>query len=729
MDYRAGATQRDCGTNNRHRDGHTAPMNPVRPQTRCARWLIFLVLLHTVPVVWVTPVAGGTAPTAALLAFGFASLATFEHEGVALALLALGPAVVYCAIAWLLAWLAGRLLERLGQPQRAIALAVLVAIPLASVYWPIYVAGGHNSSHKADLFGLFQGSVAHATLLGYWLTLHALLLALYVGHLLRDGNPVLEFAERWRRPATIGAAIALAGALLYGNYPTLLCRPLAEFGSGRAALCVARSDRRHAADWYARAAERDQIDAIAWMVERAANRDQRQHWLRRGAELGNAAMQFALYQDLQRSGNATEAAQWLQAAAESDDPRAQMVLVEMLSQTIYRAGSTEQLAARNRWLERAHALGDRGATLLLAQHRVDGSMGYAIDLAAARDYYVELRDVAQLSEYERMRSLDTAFYQARIAEIDRWQTGLAQHDAAVERELAERYLHSQFPGPGVRERGRQLLEELAAAGDSDARAELIVALRTGSNGFERDLDAAAVWLLRAAQSGDVAAMRRVAHDYASGQEGFAIDYPEARHWTETAIAALESDNSSNAATEVRALRNQLAYFDRLAEAAEGPLLGPQELQRLGERTDAESEYRYALQLLAGHGAPRRAEAIARFADASRQGHAAAAWRLVQIYERGLPTEIDTNAAAIQLERAAALHHFDATRELAMRYEQGTHGLKRDLGRAIAMYEAALAAGRDNRYGWNLDPNNFNHFKWLESRLRQARLAQDAATGS
>ena len=28
---------------------------------RCARWLLLLTFLHTVPVVWLTPVAGGTA--------------------------------------------------------------------------------------------------------------------------------------------------------------------------------------------------------------------------------------------------------------------------------------------------------------------------------------------------------------------------------------------------------------------------------------------------------------------------------------------------------------------------------------------------------------------------------------------------------------------------------------------------------------------------------------------
>jgi hypothetical protein len=51
----------------------------------------------------------------------------------------------------------------------------------------------------------------------------------------------------------------------------------------------------------------------------------------------------------------------------------------------------------------------------------------------------------------------------------------------------------------------------------------------------------------------------------------------------------------------------------------------------------------------------------------------------------------------------------------------------DLPRAMALYEGALAAGHDNRYGWNLDPNTFNHYRWLESRLRQARMKLDVQT--
>ena len=127
------------------------------------------------------------------------------------------------------------------------------------------------------------------------------------------------------------------------------------------------------------------------------------------------------------------------------------------------------------------------------------------------------------------------------------------------------------------------------------------------------------------------------------------------------------------------------------------MLGTSDLDQLGQRTDAESHYRYAQQLLAGHGSKRRAEAIARLEQAAGQGHGGAAWRLFQIYERGFQQEVDKAAALRMLQLAVTHHHFNAARELAMNYEYGKRGLPVDLPKAIALYEATLAAGHDNRY--------------------------------
>jgi len=701
------------------------------PQERCTRWLLLLVLLHTVPVVWITPVAAGTAPTAALLAFGFANLFTFDREGAALGVLVLVPTLVYCALGWGVAWVLARLLQRLRRPARAVVLAVLTVVLLASVYSPIYIAGSHNASRSANLVELLDNTLDPRVLLGYWIALHLVSTGLFIGHLLDDAHPAMRWVERWRRPALVGGAMALVGALLYGHYPLLLCRPLAALGSTRAELCLARVGGAEQRDWYERAAEGGEIDAIRWMRDHATTGEMRRYWLRKAAEQGDAASQFALYHQLARTGDLSadgEAAQWLHRAAEADYIPAQLALVEQLSRDIYRTQSRELLPERNAWLERAARLGARDARLRLAQHHVDGSMGYPVDLDLAQTYYRELAKGDELTDYERAAGLGAAHYRTQVDELDALQTGLARGDPAVIRTLAERYLASQLPGPGVREQGLAFMERLATEGDAAARDALILSLRTGSGGVDKDVAAARDWLLKAAEAGDPQAMSRVADNYMSGREGFPIDYPLARHWIEARIAVAAQHDTDDARSQLRQLRKDLAHIDRLSEQAGGTLLGEHELERLGERSDAESSYRYALQLLAGHGPDRRAEAIARLEQAARDGHGDAAWRLVEIHEHGFPAEIDPSAALEYLQLAAARHHFLATRELALSYEQGKRGLPVDLPRAIQLYEAALAAGRDNRYGWNLDPDNFNHFAWLESRLKQARLKLDALTG-
>ncbi len=693
-------------------------------QERSARWLLLLTILHTVPVVWITPVAAGTVPTIALLAFGAASLLTFENDGLWLGLMALGPALVYCAIAWVLAWLLGRLLGRVSKIPRASLLAVAVIALLIAPYFPIYLAGGHNSSSSATLLELFDNTLGMRVLLGYWMALHGLLALLYVGHLMPVGHPVATFVERWRKPTLTAASFVLVGTVLYGNYPLLVCKPLGELGSARAQVCAAKAFTREARYWYELAGEQGNVEAIAWLIDNTSDRAGKLRWLRKGAEQGDAAIQFALYRRLVRLGEPqalAEADRWLRLAAEGDHAPAQMVLVDQLSREVYRTQSRDQLAVRNAWLERAAELDSRMAILRLAQHHVDGSMGYPADLQQARAYYEALAEHAgDPTSYERALLLSAGSYLQHAAELQTWSTGLRNRDPEITKAMAKRYLGSQLAGPGVRELGLELMTYLAEQGDTEVRDDLIVKLRTGSGGVVKDTDAAQAWLIKAAEAGDVKAMERLAGNYMSGQEGFVRDYPEARRWITSLIDVAGGD-----VVRVGRLRKELAYIERLGGMAGGALLGSSDLEQLGQRTDAESHYQFAQQLLAGHGSKRRAEAIARLEQAASLGHGGAAWRLFQIYDRGFQQEIDKAAAMGMLQLAVTNHHFDAARELAMDYEYGKRGLPVDLPRAIELYEATLEAGRDNRYDWNLDPDNFNHFRWLESRLRQARMKQSA----
>jgi TPR repeat protein len=487
----------------------------------------------------------------------------------------------------------------------------------------------------------------------------------------------------------------------------------------------AGADERY---WYERAATNGDAEALAWLIDKTPNRQHRLKWLRMGAEEGDPASQFALYELLLRTQGAdakAEAERWLQLSAEGGHAEAQMTMVDRVSKMLYRGESKDRLDERNAWLERAAKQGSRTAKLRLAQHYRDGSMGYPADLDRARAYYRELMVVDQLTQYELALQLDAAAYERQLSELDAWEAGLEKGDPDVMRAMAKRYLRSQYPGPGVRELGTRLMEELAADGDKPARDELMLGLRTGTGGVDKNVDAAGTWLLKAADAGDPEAMERLANNYMNGREGFPVDYPQARRWIEALIARDQGSDEREAQVRVQKLRNDLAYIERLGSYAGSAMLGSSELEELGQRTDADSQYEHAIQLLVGHGSKRRDEAVEGLLRAARAGHGGAAWRLVQVYERGFPREIDKAAGLEMLELAVANHHFDATRELGMSLEYGKRGLAVDLPRAIALYEGALAAGHDNRYGWNLDPNVFNHYRWLESRLRQARMKLDA----
>jgi hypothetical protein len=257
-------------------------------QERCARWLLLLTFLHTVPAIWILPVAAGTAPTAALLAYGVASVFTFEREGVAIGLFALVPALAYSGVAWVLAWLLGRLLLRVRRSSGAWLLGCSTIGLLLAVYLPIYTAGGHNSSSSANLIGLFQNAISQNALLTYWIALHSMLAALLAGFMLREGHPFIAHVARFGRPTLATAGLVVLGVTLYHNYDVLLCRPLAEIGSARAQVCVARTAVRDQRYWYERAAQQGNDEAIAWVIARTPNRKTRLKWLRKGAEGGGS---------------------------------------------------------------------------------------------------------------------------------------------------------------------------------------------------------------------------------------------------------------------------------------------------------------------------------------------------------------------------------------------------------------------------------------------------------
>ncbi|MGI9324519.1 MAG: tetratricopeptide repeat protein [Pseudomonadales bacterium] len=703
-------------------------------QNRCARWLLLLTFIHTVPALWITPVSGGTVPVVAFFAFAVATLPQVTLEGVAFTLMALVPGLVYLAIAWLFAWLLARWLLRLSKVVGILLLAAIVIPLLLIVYQPIYVSGGHSGSSSYDLWGLiddFRLGASIPVLRVYWIALHGLLALLFASQFATAEHSFFASAERLRKPAMVALAVLMLIAIGYRGHPLLICRPLAGLGVASAQVCVARVGGNQAPHWYERAAFQGNLEAINWMVRHSVDGN-RALWVRRGAEAGDGALQYQLYRSLARSGEPTNAAQandWLKRAAQNGFQPAQTKVAAQLYAAANESQSKEQLAAYQVQLERAAQQGSRDAKVQLAQHYSNGSMGYPADLAQARAFYVDLADNGEPSENESRLGYDEAFYAARIVEVDNWALGLKNYDPAIMKTMAKRYLRSPLPGEGVQARGMHLLQLLADSGDKAAQEALLLGLRTGSGGIAKDLDAAMRMQLSAANAGDLDAMERVRAGYFSGQQGYPLDYVESRRWINALLKSYQSRIDKASQARVQQLKRDLAYIDRIEKRAGGTLLAGPQLDQLGGKTDAVSHYQFALQLLAGQGSSRRAEAIERLNQAASLGHGEAAWRLVHIYERGFPNELNRSAALRMLRLAVENHQFDASKELAFRYEDGKKGVGKDLPKAVALYEATLSAAKDNRYGWDLDRDNYNHFAWVESRLRQARAKLEVQTAS
>ena len=515
---------------------------------------MWLTIIHTIPVLWLTPVVGGTAPIAALLAFGIASLFSFDRGGIALGLMVGIPGLIYAAIAWLVVWLVDKLLRRVRRTTMLVAVFTLCVLALALAYFPVYVAGGHSSMSRSDIFGFFDGYVGKEAFLTYWIALHVVLLLLFAYLFVEPGSFVHSILLRVAKPAVATFTALGLGVIVYNNFSVVICRPLAELGSNVAQVCVARAGGPQQRYWYERAGRDGDRRALAWLIENTPNRSRRLEWVRLGAEQGSPAAQFAMYEHLQHdAAMQVQAREWLRKAAGGDHAPAQIALSEVLAADVYRSGSQAHLDESKAWLERAVGQGSRFAKARLAQHLTRGSMGFPIDLKRARSLYLELRQTGPVTQHERTWQMSEAAYQAQIEALDRWTAGLAANDPQVLGELAELYLRSQHPGPGVRERGRTLLEQVAEF-DQDARDDLIVGLRTGSGGLAKDVDAARDWLLEAAHSGDLEAMHRVVRNYMNGREGFTVNYPQARHWLGLLESAYQTRSDTDASRRLAGLR-------------------------------------------------------------------------------------------------------------------------------------------------------------------------------
>jgi hypothetical protein len=175
--------------------GHTDHITP--PDGRvAARWFLFLVFFHLLPVPWFIAVAGGLAPGSFLFAIGVAGLFITDSDSLPLAAMFLGPALISALVFMVLAHLLAAGIGRLRKPVAitlsliiilaaiTLSLIIILAVCIGVALNPIYISGGHGGGHKFSLLGfldiLGQFRIPTAVSLTYFICLTLLLVGLLV---------------------------------------------------------------------------------------------------------------------------------------------------------------------------------------------------------------------------------------------------------------------------------------------------------------------------------------------------------------------------------------------------------------------------------------------------------------------------------------------------------------------------------------------------------------------
>jgi hypothetical protein len=105
-----------------------------------ARWFLFLVFFHLLPVPWFIAVAGGLAPASFLFAIGVAGLFITDSDSLPLAAMFLGPALisglVFVALSYLLAAGIGRLRKPVAI---TLSLIIILTVCIGVALNPMFV--------------------------------------------------------------------------------------------------------------------------------------------------------------------------------------------------------------------------------------------------------------------------------------------------------------------------------------------------------------------------------------------------------------------------------------------------------------------------------------------------------------------------------------------------------------------------------------------------------------
>jgi TPR repeat protein len=690
-----------------------------------ARWFLFLVFFHLLPVPWFIAVAAGLAPASFLFAIGVPGLFITDHDSLPLAGMFLGPALISGLVFVLLAYLLVAGIGRLRKPVAiTLSLIIILAVCIGVALNPIYIWGGHGGSHPfslldfLDILGQFR--IPSAVSLSYFICLTLLLVGLLVYQHTPQNFPALPLSRKRRRRllrwSMLGGLIVFIALFCWVHRALFFLKPLAEMGFARAqyrlALALQKkpgSEFRSDAScryWLERAAEQGHIEAAMALARSPRSAEDKLRWLIVAAEGGLAEAQYQLYRFKLKSDMADyksrSAMDWLQSAAESGFTDAQYELGRILIHGDLERGIEKNSEKARQWWEKAANNGHGRAMEELAWRYTQAAEGFSRDPERAIALLEKIADGYRQGRYGLPENQQMASSrQKQSEEINALEERASQGDPEALAIIGRQLLQSQTAST----QGVTLLEKAASQGDAWIQHELGSLFMFGRHGIARDLAKGRKWWDMALAQKHVKTMEYVAQAYQNGRFGYPVDLLKSKALVERLVEAYRDGRHGVEpdAKKERYWTAELKYFDRLFDLAGGSYLPLDDLQRQAAVGDLQAQYQLGRQLLVAGSAGERQKGLQWIERSAEGGYAEAQYRLVTYYENKIHIMRDNpSRGAALLQSAAEQNHLRAMGTLALGYEKGRYGLAQDYQQSQYWYRKLLQAYDSGQYLGDVD---------------------------
>ena len=715
-----------------------------------ARWFLFLVFFHLIPVPWFMFVAAGLAPASFLFAAGVAGLFNTDFDSLPMAIMFLVPALISGLVFALLAYLLAAAVGRLKKPlATTISLIIILTICICVALNPVYISGGHGSSHQFSLLGfldiLGQFRIPMAASTSYFVGLTLLLVVLLIYQHRPQSFPSLPLSRErrrrlLRRSMACGLIVVIA-SFCWVHRTLFFLKPLADMGISGAQYRLALSLQKNPGSqlglgassrhYLERAAEQGHIKAAMSLARSPRNAEDKLRWLTVAADGGLAEAQYELYRYMMKSAvmdyKSRSPMDWLQSAAESGFADAQYELGRLQIHGDQQRGIEKNIQKAQQWWEKAADNGHGKSMKELAWRYTQAAEGFPRDPVKATFLLGKIAEGYRNGRYGLPENQQMAlWHQKQAEEIKALEERAAQGDPQALVLIGRLLLRSQTTNT----KGVVLLEKAAIQGDARIQYELGDIYLSGRHGIARDLEKGRQWWGRALAQKHVKTMEMVAPAYQNGRFGYPVDLLKSKALMELLVEAYRDGRYGvdPDAKRERHWTSQLKYIDRLFDMAGGSYLPLDGLRQQAAAGDLQSQYQLGRQMLVAGPAGERQKGLQWIERAAEGGYAEAQYRLVTYYENKLHIMRDNPSRGIAfLQAAAEQNHLRAMGTLAAAYEKGHYRLAKDYRQSQMWYQKLLQAYDSGQYIGDVD-DQFISFqrRYLEYVTRARQYQEDRA---